>query len=125
MKAVRLALCCAFLLVAAPVYSQVQTGSIVGIVTDGSGAVLPGVVVTLTGERLIGGAQTAPAQHGFQIMIGLRMTLRFAQPLGQSRLGLAFESFELNQHRWNDELGTMTCFANSLSIVPTVYFSLS
>src|SRR5688500_17653319 len=60
MKVVRLALWCAFALVPVlPVYAQVQTGSIVGAVTDGSGAVLPGVVVTLTGERLIGGAQTA------------------------------------------------------------------
>ena len=39
--------------------AQVQTGSITGTVSDGSGAVLPGVTVTLSGERLIGGAQTA------------------------------------------------------------------
>jgi hypothetical protein len=38
--------------------AQVQTGSIVGAVADSSGAVLPGVAVTLGGERLIGGAQT-------------------------------------------------------------------
>jgi hypothetical protein len=38
--------------------AQVQTGSIVGVITDDSGAVLPGVLVTLGGERLIGGSQT-------------------------------------------------------------------
>ncbi len=37
--------------------AQVQTGSIAGSVSDPSGALLPGVSVTLTGERLIGGPQ--------------------------------------------------------------------
>src|SRR5262249_43994661 len=37
---------------------QVQTGSITGTVTDSSSAVLPGVTVTLTGEKLIGGPAT-------------------------------------------------------------------
>src|ERR1043166_1052476 len=38
--------------------AQVQTGSIAGVVTDQSSAVLPGVTVSLTGEKLIGGGQT-------------------------------------------------------------------
>jgi carboxypeptidase family protein/TonB-dependent receptor-like protein len=47
-----------FLSLAAPAaIAQVQTGSITGIVTDSSSAILPGVTVTLTGEKLIGGAQ--------------------------------------------------------------------
>jgi catechol 2,3-dioxygenase-like lactoylglutathione lyase family enzyme len=58
MRIVRLALCCMFLLISAVADAQVQTGSIVGAASDGSGAMLPGVAVTLTGERLIGGAQT-------------------------------------------------------------------
>jgi hypothetical protein len=46
------------ILLAAPAArAQVQTGSITGVVSDPSGAVLPGATVTLTGEKLIGGAQ--------------------------------------------------------------------
>jgi hypothetical protein len=52
-------LACAALLLGAPLaHAQVQTGSITGTVTDTSGAVLPGVNVTVTGDRLIGGPQT-------------------------------------------------------------------
>jgi hypothetical protein len=40
-------------------FAQAQTtGSITGSVTDTSGAMLPGVSITLSGERLIGGPQT-------------------------------------------------------------------
>src|SRR5215510_7009221 len=53
-----LALASAVVLLAAPAYAQVQTGSITGVVNDTSNAVLPGVNVTLSGERLIGGDQT-------------------------------------------------------------------
>ena len=40
---------------AVPLAQAQTTGSITGIVTDASGAVLPGVTITLSGERLIGG----------------------------------------------------------------------
>jgi outer membrane receptor protein involved in Fe transport len=49
--------CLCVVLTAAGAAAQVQTGSIAGAVTDTSNAVLPGVTVTLTGEKLIGGAQ--------------------------------------------------------------------
>jgi hypothetical protein len=44
--------------------AQTTTGSITGSVTDASGAVLPGVAVTLTGENLIGGAQVQTTDGG-------------------------------------------------------------
>ncbi|MGE0359113.1 MAG: carboxypeptidase regulatory-like domain-containing protein [Vicinamibacterales bacterium] len=50
--------CACLALAVAGASAQVQTGSITGAVTDVSGAVLPGVNVTLTGDRLIGGPQT-------------------------------------------------------------------
>ena len=46
------------LLLGAPLAQAQTTGSITGVVTDASGAVLPGVTITLSGERLIGGPQT-------------------------------------------------------------------
>ena len=46
------------LLLATPALAQITTGSITGLVADKSGGVLPGVTVTLSGQRLIGGPQT-------------------------------------------------------------------
>lgn len=43
---------------AVPAEGQIQTGSITGTVADDSGAVLPGVSVSLSGDRLIGGVQS-------------------------------------------------------------------
>lgn len=42
-----------------PASAQVTTGSISGVVSDSSGGVMPGVTVSVSGERLIGGAKTA------------------------------------------------------------------
>lgn len=53
-----LLLCSVCVIGTAVAAAQVQTGSIVGVVADTSGAVLPGVGVTLSGERLIEGSQT-------------------------------------------------------------------
>ncbi len=54
----RMILSSILLLAASTVDAQVQTGSIVGAVTDSSNSVLPGVTVSVSGERLIGGTQT-------------------------------------------------------------------
>jgi hypothetical protein len=49
------------ILAAATVGAQVQTGSILGVVSDSSGAVLPGATISLSGDKLIGGVQTQTA----------------------------------------------------------------
>mgnify|MGYP001289178822 CR=1 FL=1 len=46
-------------LAAAPASAQIVTGALRGVVSDASGAVLPGVTVELTGPALIGGPKTA------------------------------------------------------------------
>ena len=46
------------ILLGAPLAHAQTTGAIAGVVTDASGALLPGVTITLSGERLIGGPQT-------------------------------------------------------------------
>jgi hypothetical protein len=48
----------ASILLSSAAAAQLATGSITGTVTDPTGAALPGVTVSLAGERLIGGAQT-------------------------------------------------------------------
>jgi hypothetical protein len=53
----RVLMCALYVLAAATAHAQVQTGSVAGIATDSSNAVMPGVTVTLTGDKLIGGAQ--------------------------------------------------------------------
>ena len=46
------------MLAASTAHAQVQTGSIAGVATDTSNAVMPGVAVSVSGDKLIGGVQT-------------------------------------------------------------------
>src|SRR3954454_7688153 len=39
-------------------FAQVRTGSVAGLASDTSNAVMPGVTVSVSGEKLIGGVQT-------------------------------------------------------------------
>ncbi|MGH9383588.1 MAG: carboxypeptidase regulatory-like domain-containing protein, partial [Vicinamibacterales bacterium] len=74
-------MCVAVLLGAVSASAQVQTGSIAGAVSDSSGALLPGVSVTLTGERLIGGPQTlvtdASGSYRFDRLSPGRYSMKF------------------------------------------------
>jgi hypothetical protein len=54
----RVVVCMLCVLAATTAHAQVPTGSITGIVTDSSNAVLPGVTVSTSGDKLIGGVQT-------------------------------------------------------------------
>jgi hypothetical protein len=47
----------------APGYSQIQTGTITGRASDTSGALIPGVEVSVSSPALIGGARTAPTDE--------------------------------------------------------------
>src|SRR5262245_540592 len=60
MKPTRFSILFAFvvLAVSSPLFAQSETGSITGAIADASGAVIPGVTVTLTSPALIGGPRT-------------------------------------------------------------------
>lgn len=58
MRRRRLAALALMLVMCASLAAQQTTGAIVGAVADGSGAVLPGVTITLSGEHIMGGAQS-------------------------------------------------------------------
>jgi len=61
----KLALAAFLLALGAPAFAQRTTGTIAGVVKDSSGAVLPGVTISVTGDRIVG-AQTAVAnEQGF------------------------------------------------------------
>ena len=49
---------------AVPALAQRTTGSIVGVATDESGGVLPGVTVTLTGPNVAGQPTTVTGSDG-------------------------------------------------------------
>ena len=52
------------LAIAIPSFAQRTTGSILGTVTDESGAVLPGVTVTLTGANVVGTQSSVTSERG-------------------------------------------------------------
>jgi hypothetical protein len=56
--------CLALLIGTAPALAQVSTGEVFGKVTDGTGAVLPGVTVTLSGPALIQPQITVTVESG-------------------------------------------------------------
>jgi outer membrane receptor protein involved in Fe transport len=54
----RVVLCALCVLISTAARAQVQTGSIAGVVSDSSNLVMPGVTVSVSGDKLIGGVQT-------------------------------------------------------------------
>ena len=48
-----------------PVYAQRTTGTVVGTVKDDTGAILPGVTVNLTGEKVVGTQTATTNDQGF------------------------------------------------------------
>jgi len=85
MRRVIAGLCVVLLGLCAPAYAQRTTGSIVGTVTDESGAVLPGVTVTLTGAGVAGTPTTVTGETG---------TYRFPSlPPGTYRVSFTLQGF--------------------------------
>lgn len=74
------------LLLAVPLHAQRVTGQISGTVKDGSGAVLPGVTVSLTGENVAGTRTTISNASGFYRLLNL--------PPGSYDLGYELEGFQ-------------------------------
>ncbi len=61
----------ALLCLSAPAWAQRTTGSILGVVTDDTGAVLPGVNVTIRGEAIVGTQSTVTNEKGLYQFGGL------------------------------------------------------
>jgi outer membrane receptor protein involved in Fe transport len=55
----------AFAAVSAPAFAQRTTGAIVGTVTDETGAILPGVTVTIKGDAIVGAQTDVTNERGF------------------------------------------------------------
>ena len=68
----RLLLCGLCLLAAASAHAQVQTGSITGIVTDSSGAIVPGAQITVTQQETNVRVTLPSNDSGFYVAQNLR-----------------------------------------------------
>src|SRR4030095_2312185 len=87
MRRVIAGLCVALLGLSGFAYAQRTTGSIVGTVTDESGAVLPGVTVTLSGPGVAGTPATVTGDGG---------AYRFPSlPPGEYQLTFALSGFSI------------------------------
>src|SRR5262245_2537294 len=60
-----LAVSCLLAAIAAPAFAQRITATLVGTVKDDTGAVLPGVTVTITGEKIVGAQTATTNEQGF------------------------------------------------------------
>jgi len=90
MRRVIAGLCIVLIGLCAPAYAQRTTGTIVGTVTDESGAVLPGVTVTLSGAGVAGTPTTVTGDTG---------TYRFPSvPPGDYKLTFALQGFGTVNH---------------------------
>ncbi len=78
-------LCIVLVGLSAPAYAQRTTGTITGTVTDESGAVLPGVTVTLSGAGVPGNPTTVTGENG---------TFRFPSlPPGEYNISIQLQGF--------------------------------
>ena len=78
-------LCVVLIGLSAPAYAQRTTGTIIGIVTDESGGVLPGVTVTLTGAGVAGSPTSITTETGSYRFVSL--------PPGEYNLSFVLQGF--------------------------------
>ena len=97
-------------LVAAPAFSQSLTGAITGRALDGSGAVLPGVDVTISSPAMIGGARSA--------VTDAQGVYRFTQlPSGEYRVSFKLSGFKtLNVEAVRLDVGATMTINGTLQI---------
>lgn len=74
------------LALAAPAHAQRTTGTITGTVKDSTGAVLPGVSVSVSGPNIVGTQTAATNEHGFYRFLNL--------PPGEYQLSYALTGFK-------------------------------
>ncbi len=107
----RLALCCLLplLLAAGAARAQRTTGTLVGTVSDESGAALPGVSVTLKGATVVGAQSALTNERGFYRFAGL--------PPGEYALSFTLSGFRtLNRTGVSVSLGSTVEQNVSLSV---------
>src|SRR5262245_24411444 len=98
------------LVCAAPLLAQVSTGTITGRAVDGSGALIPGVEVTITSPAMIGGARSAVTDE--------QGTYRFTLlAVGIYRVTFALQGFKtLNIDGVNVTVGTTMTINGNLEV---------
>src|SRR5690242_4350431 len=101
-------LCCCV-----PAFAQIQTGAITGRAGDASGALIPGVEVSITSPAMIGGARTAPTDE-----LGVyRFTLL---PAGTYRVTFALPGFKtLNIDGVNVAAGATMTINGTMDVAST------
>ena len=113
-ESILLAVLCLVLAVATPVYSQNQTtGAITGRAMDPSGALIPGVEVTISSPSMIGGARTVPSDE----QGAFRFTLL---PAGTYRVSFGLPGFKTLNLEGVDVVAGQTRTINGTMAVATV-----
>ena len=91
---------------------------------EGGGAA-PEALVAIWATRLLAyRVQAASAEHLLQVVVGLGISRRLSQPLGQSRSRSVFQSLKLNEHNC-DRAGSPQCWGQLRIITPFIPWAAS
>lgn len=96
-------------IVAVPAVAQESTGSLLGVVTDATGAAVPGAKITLTGSRLPKGLETESDGAGNYNFLNL--------PVGTYTVSVSAKGFQtIRQQNLEIRLGSQTSFNPKLTV---------